>query len=46
MNIAIRYFTESKKGNTAKLANTIAEALALEPTEDMAKVEECIVSLL
>jgi flavodoxin len=31
MNIAIRYFTKSKKGNTAKLANTIAEALALEP---------------
>ena len=31
MTVAIRYFTKSKKGNTAKLASAIAEALALEP---------------
>jgi flavodoxin len=30
MNIAIRYFTKSKKGNTLKLANFISEKLNIE----------------
>lgn len=30
MNIAIRYFTKSKKGNTEKLANAIAKATGIE----------------
>ncbi len=30
MNIAIRYFTKSKKGNTKKLADAISEALGIE----------------
>ena len=30
MDIAIRYFTKSKKGNTEKLANAVSKALNLE----------------
>lgn len=30
MTIAIRYFTKSKKGNTAKLAAAVSEALGIE----------------
>ena len=30
MNIAIRYFTKSKKGNTLKLVNAVSEATSLE----------------
>ena len=30
MDIAIRYFTKSKKGNTEKLANVVSKALNLE----------------
>ncbi len=38
MNIAIRYFTKSKKGNTKKLADAVSEAIgieALDVTEDL-----------
>ena len=30
MDIAIRYFTKSKKGNTEKLANVVSKALNIE----------------
>ena len=30
MDIAIRYFTKSKKGNTEKLANIVSNALGIE----------------
>ena len=30
MNVAIRFFTKSKKGNTKKLADTVSEATGIE----------------
>ena len=40
MNIAIRYFTKSKKGNTAKLAEAVSEALGVEAKDISASLEE------
>ncbi len=40
MNIAIRYFTKSKKGNTKKLADAISKALGVEALDVEHKLNE------
>lgn len=40
MDIAIRYFTKSKKGNTEKLANVVSKALNLEALDVSKDLEE------
>ena len=40
MNIAIRYFTKSKKGNTEKLANVVSKALNLQALDVSKDLEE------
>ena len=40
MNIAIRFFTRSKKGNTKKLADTVSAAIGVEAADVTADLEE------
>ena len=40
MEIAIRYFTKSKKGNTEKLANVVSKALNIEALDVSKDLEE------
>ena len=40
MEIAIRYFTKSKKGNTEKLANVVSKTLNIEALDVSKDLEE------
>lgn len=40
MNIAIRYFTKSKKGNTKKLADVVSSAIGIEATDVTVDLQE------
>ena len=40
MEMAIRYFTKSKKGNTEKLANVVSKALNIEALDVSKDLEE------
>ena len=40
MNVAIRYFTRSKKGNTKKLADAVAEAIGVEAIDVTVELAE------
>ncbi|MBQ9457098.1 MAG: flavodoxin [Bacilli bacterium] len=46
MQIAIRYFTKSKKGNTAKIASFVAEKLGIEALDISHPLEEEAETLL
>ena len=46
MQIAIRYFTKSKKGNTAKIASFVAEKLGIEALDISHPLEEEVETLL
>jgi len=40
MNVAIRYFTRSKKGNTKKLADAVSEAIGVEAIDVFVDLSE------
>ena len=40
MNVAIRFFTKSKKGNTKKLADAVSEAIGIEAADVSCDLEE------
>ena len=46
MSTAIRYFTQSKKGNTEKLANVVSKALNLEALDVSKDLEENVEKLI